>query len=107
VRNISGVTLEGPSGTTVLQSLLQQKRSLQREAGHAMESAQRWPQVTTSVKFGAKHPSLRSPGGTSAPRNKTRRNQNVLLRNAGDQTKTFILNYEGGFVVLRFQYFEI
>ena len=67
-----------------------------------MESAQKWPQVTTSVKFGAKHPSLRSPGGTSAPQNKPQRNQNVLLRNAGDQTKTFILIYGGGFAILRF-----
>ena len=89
VRNTSGATLEVPSGTTVLQSLLLQKRwhnfggldryivfwalfsrSLQREAGHAMESAQKWPQVMISVKFGAKHPSLRSPGGTFAPQNK-------------------------------------
>jgi len=73
VRNTSGVTLEAPNGTTVLQSPLPQKRSLQREAGPAMVSAQRWPPVTTSVRFEAKRPSLRSPGGTFAPQNELQR----------------------------------
>lgn len=38
-----------------------------------MVSAQRWPQATTSVRFGAKRPSLRSPGGTFAPQNEPQR----------------------------------
>ena len=48
-------------------------RSLPRATGYAMGSARRWPQVTISVKFGAKPPSLRSPGGTFAHRNEPNR----------------------------------
>ena len=48
-------------------------RSLPRAAGYAMGSARRWPQVTISVKFVAKPPSLRSPGGTFAHRNEPNR----------------------------------
>ena len=38
-----------------------------------MVSAQRWPPVITSVKFGAKRHSLRSPGGTFALQNDPQR----------------------------------
>ena len=48
-------------------------RSLPRAAGYAMASARKWPQVTISVKFGAKPPSLKSPGGTFAHRNEPNR----------------------------------